>query len=234
VSRSIASRVDIECHNLFADRGPLGPFHVIVCRNLFIYLDWYQQHALAQQFSRHLVHKGYLVLGDLEDIDGLSAPFRSIGQRVYQHDAHSVVKSMEHSRAPVGPPEKGARILLIDGDVQLLELTASFLTGLGYVVDTSSRMSESYRLIRQRDFDLLALDLSFAGTHSTTLMSAFNARPRSPPVILLTRQGYDEPLLNTLLSEGATRALSKTLPIGQFAQSINCCLRDHFNRRVIP
>ncbi len=62
----------------FIDRVPqLGPFEVILCRNVLIYFDTPTRQRLCDQFHQLLVPGGLLLLGSAESLYGLSTPFLS-------------------------------------------------------------------------------------------------------------------------------------------------------------
>jgi chemotaxis protein methyltransferase CheR len=235
VKSTIRKRIQFECSNLFDDHGFKRPFHIIVCRNLLIYMDWHRQQTLARHLSQYLKSGGYLLLGDLESLDGLAVPFKRVGPRVYKKarlrgrsdpnggDGTSCVvpRAMRPVRRRID-----CRLLVVEENEALLGLISSFLMALGYVVDTVSRASEAIRLVRARTFALMILDLSCADQHGLDLLSVFSRSRDQAPVIVLTSMGYDERFLSHLLRHGATVALSKTLPIEHLADCISQCLTN--------
>ena len=60
-----------ERRDLVADPAPSGPFGLIVCRNVLIYLDRPTQERLVAQFHRALAPGGFLVLGKTETMFGM-------------------------------------------------------------------------------------------------------------------------------------------------------------------
>jgi chemotaxis protein methyltransferase CheR len=64
----------VEFHNcdLFGDRPPAAPYHLIICRNVIIYFDRPSQERLFAHFHSLLVPGGFLILGKVETILGES------------------------------------------------------------------------------------------------------------------------------------------------------------------
>jgi chemotaxis protein methyltransferase CheR len=84
VSSRIRERTEFSCSNLFDEHEFDSPFQIIVCRNILIYCDWHVQQSLIRHLEKFLAPSGYLFLGDLESLNGISLSFRSVGPRVYQ------------------------------------------------------------------------------------------------------------------------------------------------------
>lgn len=77
----IAASVEFESRDLISGVAPVGQ-HLILCRNVIIYLDREIQEALFQRFFESLVPGGFLVLGKVETLLGRTrALFRPINNR---------------------------------------------------------------------------------------------------------------------------------------------------------
>lgn len=66
----IRSLVRFERRDLLQVAPPTGPFHLVVCRNVLIYLDRHAQERLLRRFHDVLAPGGFLVLGKVETIIG--------------------------------------------------------------------------------------------------------------------------------------------------------------------
>ena len=64
--------VRFERRDLLAEAPPPGPHHLIVCRNVLIYFDRETQERLFDKFYSALAPDGFLVLGKVETLLGVS------------------------------------------------------------------------------------------------------------------------------------------------------------------
>ena len=64
--------VEFRRHDLIRD-DPLGPFDLVLCRNLFIYIDAGRKEPILETIEASLAPRGYLVIGMAET---LPAPYR--------------------------------------------------------------------------------------------------------------------------------------------------------------
>ncbi len=224
VSDAVLSRITFKCENLREARAIEDQFHILVCRNLLIYLDWHQQQALILHLSQFLADGGYLLLGDLESLNGLALPFQHIGQRVYQKQETVQPQRLDATERNLG---RGYRLLVIDEAEPLLRVVRKFLTTFGFEVDVASNPSMASELVQAYWYDLLVVDLPFIEAYGMPTLSEFVQANGDCPVIVLTSMGYDNTLLNRALNDGAAMRLSKTLPIEQLAHGVRQCLQLH-------
>jgi chemotaxis protein methyltransferase CheR len=61
-------------------------FDVIFCRNVMIYFDRPTQAQLVQSLMRHLVPRGYLLVGHSESLNGLNLGLRCLRPSIYRKD----------------------------------------------------------------------------------------------------------------------------------------------------
>ena len=62
--------VTFKCHDLLRSEPPFENIHLVVCRNVIIYLEREAQDALFAEFHRALAPGGFLVLGKVETLLG--------------------------------------------------------------------------------------------------------------------------------------------------------------------
>ena len=67
ISDAVAERVQFKRHDLINDH-PLGPFDLVICRNLFIYIDTEYKEEMLETIGGSLREDGYLVIGKAETI----------------------------------------------------------------------------------------------------------------------------------------------------------------------
>ncbi len=62
---------------------PTGPFDVIFCRNVLIYFDLDSKVRVLHRLLNYLAPDGYLFLGQVESVHGLTDRLRAVGPTVY-------------------------------------------------------------------------------------------------------------------------------------------------------
>jgi chemotaxis protein methyltransferase CheR len=73
----IRAMASFKRQNLMGDFAPLGKFDVIFCRNVAIYFSEPDKISLFRRIERALEPNGYLVIGAMESLNGVSAQFES-------------------------------------------------------------------------------------------------------------------------------------------------------------
>lgn len=69
LSPTLRSRIEFFSHNLATD-SVFGEFHLIMCRNVFIYFEEALQHRVERIFAESLIPFGNLVIGPREGLTG--------------------------------------------------------------------------------------------------------------------------------------------------------------------
>jgi two-component system OmpR family response regulator len=82
------------------------------------------------------------------------------------------------------------RLLIVDDDPGIRELTAEFLSQHGYVVDTAAGGAEMRAAMAQNDYALVVLDLMMPGEDGLTILRSID-RQTGPAVILHSAIGED-------------------------------------------
>ncbi|WP_184168193.1 response regulator [Sphingomonas kyeonggiensis] len=82
------------------------------------------------------------------------------------------------------------RLLIVDDDPGIRELTAAFLSQHGYVVDTASGAIEMRTLTARNDYDLIVLDVMMPGEDGLSILRSMD-RETGPAVILHSVIGED-------------------------------------------
>lgn len=82
------------------------------------------------------------------------------------------------------------RLLIVDDDPGIRELTAAFLTGHGYFVDVAADGAAMRAALDRAQFDLIILDVMMPGEDGLTLLRTLDPTT-APPVILHSAIGKD-------------------------------------------
>jgi diguanylate cyclase (GGDEF)-like protein len=106
--------------------------------------------------------------------------------------------------------EQGTRILAVDDDPALLDLTATILHGHGLEVVALSEPSRFWQTLETRTPDVLLLDLEMPGFNGLELCRAVRADPRwgHLPILFLTAR-TDAEAVQAVLDAGADDYLTK-------------------------
>lgn len=82
------------------------------------------------------------------------------------------------------------RLLIVDDDPGIRELTAGFLSTHGYIVDTAADGNEMRRLLAAESYALIVLDVMMPGEDGLSILRSLD-RSRSPAVIILSVIGEE-------------------------------------------
>ena len=91
---------------------------------------------------------------------------------------------------PVADMDMETRLLIVDDDPGIRELTAGFLATHGYVVDTAADGTEMRRLLAAENYSLIVLDVMMPGEDGLSILRSLD-RSASPAVIILSVIGEE-------------------------------------------
>lgn len=100
------------------------------------------------------------------------------------------------------------RILVVDDDISLLEVVATFLESNGHAVQTCESGEEALDVLRDREFDLILSDVAMAGLNGFELLRATRELYPDIGFVLMTAYEKEYPL-SEALDAGADGYLSK-------------------------
>jgi two-component system, OmpR family, response regulator len=86
--------------------------------------------------------------------------------------------------------DRAVRLLIVDDDPEIRELTATFLNGHGYQVDTAEDAAAMRRAMAAHDYALLVLDVMMPGEDGLSVLRGLD-RNTAPPVIILSVIGEE-------------------------------------------
>ncbi len=116
-----------------------------------------------------------------------------------------------------------ARILLLDDDPEICELTQTYLQQQGLVVDTVQSGDALDRYLTEHDIDLLVLDLMLPGEHGLAIAQRLK-KHSDLPIIIISAQG-DEVDRIVGLELGADDYLAKPFNPRELLARIRAVLR---------
>jgi excisionase family DNA binding protein len=116
------------------------------------------------------------------------------------------------------------QVLVIDDDDKICSLFRDVLEGQGYTVTLACDSVQALELIRQRDFDLVFLDLMLPGMNGAELFKRIRALKPVLPVTIIT--GYPESdLMMKALDYGPLGAMKKPFKATDILSAVNTYLQ---------
>lgn len=75
VSDDLKKNISFKQQNLLEDFGSIGPFDLVLCRNVLIYQNVENKRKIIAEIARRIAPDGYLIMGAAESLMGLSDDF---------------------------------------------------------------------------------------------------------------------------------------------------------------
>jgi len=117
-----------------------------------------------------------------------------------------------------------ATILVVDDEQMIRLLFKETLEELGHSVITAETGSEGLDLVKQKDFDLVFLDLKMPGMDGATLFRHIKAIKPRLPVTIIT--GYpDSGMMRRALAQGPLGVMNKPFSESDIIAAVNNFLR---------
>ena len=114
-------------------------------------------------------------------------------------------------------------ILVVDDEAAMRKYVAANLKARGYEVLTAADGSEGLKLIAERPFDLLILDIMMPGPDGLEILQAVR-RDMDVPVIVLSARGREDDKV-TALDLGADDYLTKPFGVEELLARVRAALR---------
>jgi len=111
----------------------------------------------------------------------------------------------------LGTPNRSARILVVDDEVNQCSALASVVTRWGYQVETASDGADALAKLKDFDADVVITDLNMPNMDGKELLDELRKLPSPPPAIVLTAFGNLETALETVHQLGAFWFIEKPL-----------------------
>lgn len=206
----IKQRCQFVTSNLFDMNLLMGQtFHLIFCRNVFIYFSPEQIFTVSKNLLNLLSPKGYLFLGLSETLNGVSLPIEQVGASVYIKKAqkkilgHKASPGVSQAPAPnteiIDPAvasavmtpafvaEKKIKVLCVDDSPVILSLLKKIFTAeySFQVVGTAVNGEDAHEMVQKLNPDILTLDIHMPELNGVEYLRKYN-NDTHPPVVMVS------------------------------------------------
>lgn len=124
---------------------------------------------------------------------------------------------------PIADMDMETRLLIVDDDPGIRELTAGFLTTHGYIVDTAADGTEMRRLLATENYALIVLDVMMPGEDGLSACRRI-ARADGPEIVFLSALGEEQDRILGL-EVGAGHYLPKPCSPREILATVRAALR---------
>lgn len=171
-------------------------FHLIFCRNVFIYFNQSQINSVSKNLLNLLSPNGYLFLGLSESLNGNSLPAQQVGPSVYWKpvDLLKSQKAISEEEETVPPlqtlhsvPRQKTRVVCVDDSPVILTLLKKILSAEHdfEVVATASNGAEARDAILKHKPDIVTLDIHMPQISGIDYLRQFYSDTH-PPVVMVS------------------------------------------------
>jgi DNA-binding response OmpR family regulator len=116
------------------------------------------------------------------------------------------------------------RILLVEDEDRIASFVVKGLQADGHVVDRAADVSSGRRLVAERPFDLVLLDLLLPDGNGAEILEAVRARDAEVPVVVLSALGEVDDKVS-LLDRGANDYLTKPFSMRELSARVRAHAR---------
>ncbi len=180
-------------------------FHLIFCRNVFIYFTSEQVKQSTMQLFKHLDPAGVLLLGLSESLNGLDTGASLIGPSAYAHpkrpkaSAPAAGDKPRLAAVPTPPPAAAAapiRVLCVDDSATVLMLLKKILSReSGFeVVSTAKDGNDAAEQLKTLKVDLVTLDIHMPNLGGIEYLEKY-FKPGHPAVVMVSSVSREDPAL---------------------------------------
>lgn len=132
---------------------------------------------------------------------------------------------------PIDPVDLETRLLIVDDDPGIRELTAAFLIGHGYIVDVAEDAAAMRAALTRHAYSLVVLDVMMPGEDGLSVLRSLD-RATAPPVIILSVIGEEVDRI-VGLEMGADDYIAKPANPRELLARIRSVLRRNQSRPVM-
>ena len=117
------------------------------------------------------------------------------------------------------------RILVVDDEEQIRDLLTQFFRAHEYEVSVATSSAEALRGIKERQPDLVVLDIGLDQEDGLKLLGTFKSLHPEIKVIMLTGMGLVEDLVQEAQQNGADGYMSKVMPLEELLEEVRRVLQ---------
>ncbi len=177
-------------------------FHLIFCRNVFIYFNQTQINMVSKNLFNLLNPNGYLFLGLSESLHGNSLPAQQVGASIYRKPSElpvaekidSEVEEVTSPQAELKIVEKQkTRVLCVDDSPVILTLLKKILSPEHdfEVVATATNGAEAREAVLKYKPDIVTLDIHMPHISGVDYLRQFYSDSH-PPVVMISSVSREE------------------------------------------
>ena len=121
----------------------------------------------------------------------------------------------------------GEKVLVVDDEMEIRDLLASFLTEKGYEVIMAPAGEQAIELANREAPDAILLDVRMPGIDGIEVCRRLKAKPKTQyiPIVMIT--GYDENKIDAI-EVGADDFLNKPIDLVELAVRVKSILRTRY------
>jgi DNA-binding NtrC family response regulator len=113
-----------------------------------------------------------------------------------------------------------ANVLVVDDEEQFLKVFSQRLEGRGLKVDTSTTGEDALKMVKDKEFDAIVLDLVMPGMSGIETLKRIRAENPDVQIIILTGHGTIEKTVEAV-KEGAIDFLEKPADLSKIMEKIS-------------
>jgi two-component system response regulator HydG len=125
---------------------------------------------------------------------------------------------------------KGARVLVVEDDAEMLALLQRHLEGEGFSVQPATSAPEAVDALRREEFQVVLTDLVMDGGDGMSVLAAAREHRPDTRVLLMTAFGTLESAIEAM-RQGAYDYLTKPFKLGEVTLAVNRAIEDRRLRR---
>ncbi len=101
------------------------------------------------------------------------------------------------------------RVLVVDDDPLILDVTSEFLQNEGFETVTAPDTLQALDEMKRHPAHVMLLDIKLPNESGLEFLAKFKEQYPDVPVVMLTGSGYDEDMMQEALNKGASGYVSK-------------------------
>lgn len=196
VSPELKGKVRFQVENLFDLESFLRAqeFHMIFCRNVFIYFEKPQIEMIAKKFLEHLNVDGYLFVGVSESITNYGLPLRSLGGSIYEKNSKQAIAPDTNVSVKRNLNTRPYQVLVVDDSKTIHALMKKiFIKDQGFEIAhsvTNGREAIDYLKVNSDKIEMITLDLHMPELDGIGFLKEY--QDRSKPILVVSAIDRDD------------------------------------------